>query len=523
MNIDDDDGGATWLDQQLYHFHLAELDASPTRYNNRSMDGMSQTSTLIQPEVVCAAILKAHGYKVVRPPRSNPRGTQSQSRSPGTITPITPTLSTRLDIVFSRDEGVLQDVGDRLRAKVRRATLGPPRSREDLMTSLRSAESWFSDQLRVKTYPSESSSYTLYNQLCTLITVIHTWLDPVEARDRAWERAVESGGSARPDFRVLAMIYSGDVVNLPAMEIKKKTIFTILRSLRLARWLRFWDVALHLDPEAPDRPQVDWCYRRRGDAPVGEEEPHLDGDDKKQLGKMLEQVSEAVMCFDPPLHPHPFRAGADQSAKVFVQLCSQSTSYDILSSWDVYTLFHRPDYTTVQICSPILRDQSLLDTPDVSHFPREVCPDWGPAKLLLALLLVAGDRERGCWTNPPTTGSSVVTISDGGIGPVPRVSGGPSISGEIQTGGGGGSSGASGSDTRMEEEEEDSLGLVETIDGGEIDGVGGDDGSFDSTELITPPFLPHVGSHPLSGGFQRTNADHYSYNSVIGIRRGTRA
>jgi len=54
--------------------------------------------------------------------------------------------------------------------------------------------------------------------------------------------------------------------------------------------VRFWDVALHLDPEAPDRPQVDWCYRRRGDAPVGEEEPHLDGDDKKQLGKMLEQV-----------------------------------------------------------------------------------------------------------------------------------------------------------------------------------------------------------------------------------------
>ena len=54
--------------------------------------------------------------------------------------------------------------------------------------------------------------------------------------------------------------------------------------------MRFWDVALHLDPEAPDRPQVDWCYRRRGDAPVGEEEPHLDGDDKKQLGKMLEQV-----------------------------------------------------------------------------------------------------------------------------------------------------------------------------------------------------------------------------------------
>ncbi len=73
------------------------------------------------------------------------------------------------------------------------------------------------------------------------------------------------------------------------------------------------------------------------------------------------------MCFDPPLHPHPFRAGADQSAKVFVQLCSQSTSYDILSSWDVYTLFHRPDYTTVQICSPILRDRSLLDTPE--RFP----------------------------------------------------------------------------------------------------------------------------------------------------------
>ena len=86
--------------------------------NNRSMDGMSQTSTLIQPEVVCAAILKAHGYKVVRPTRSNPRGTQSQSRSPGTITPITPTWSTRLDIVLSRDEGVLQDVGDRLRAIV---------------------------------------------------------------------------------------------------------------------------------------------------------------------------------------------------------------------------------------------------------------------------------------------------------------------------------------------------------------------------------------------------------------------
>ena len=46
---------------------------------------------------------------------------------------------------------------------------------------------------------------------------------------------MESGGSARPDFRVLAMIYNEDVVNLPAMEIKKKTIFTILRSLRLAR------------------------------------------------------------------------------------------------------------------------------------------------------------------------------------------------------------------------------------------------------------------------------------------------
>jgi len=227
----------------------------------------------------------------VRPPRTNPRGTQSQSRSPGTITPITPTLSTRLDIVLSRGEGVLQDVGDRLRAIVLGGLLLVLPARERISSpALRSAESWFSDQLRVKTYPSESSSYTLYNQLCTLITVIHTWLDPVEARDRAWERAVESGGSARPDFRVLAMIYSGDVVNLPAMEIKKKTIFTILRSLRLARWLRFWDVALHLDPEAPDRPQVDWCYRRRGDAPVGEEEPHLDGDDKKQLGKMLEQV-----------------------------------------------------------------------------------------------------------------------------------------------------------------------------------------------------------------------------------------
>jgi len=138
MNIDDDDGGATWLDQQLYHFHLAELDASPTRYNNRSMDGMSQTSTLIQPEVVCAAILKAHGYKVVRP-------STSDKSSWHTIT-----------IAFTGDDhpdhaDLVDTVGYRLESwrrrlarcrgsassdSPRRATLGPPRSREDLITSL---------------------------------------------------------------------------------------------------------------------------------------------------------------------------------------------------------------------------------------------------------------------------------------------------------------------------------------------------------------------------------------------------
>lgn len=76
------------------------------------------------------------------------------------------------------------------------------------------------------------------------------------------------------------------------------------------------------------------------------------------------------------------------------------TSWDLLSSWDVYTLFHRHTPTMIQVCPPVFTSPTEVSVP--LEEPTATIT-WSPLALLLALLMIAKDTSVG-WVKPASTG-----------------------------------------------------------------------------------------------------------------------
>ncbi len=121
------------------------------------------------------------------------------------------------------------------------------------------------DQLATTQFPTEPSQYPLYSQLANLVTFIYSRLDPDDSRKRAWVRSSETRGQhGRLDFQVLAYLFAKTAFDCPGWEIKKPTLWSIHRAVKLEVFLRHYDLILVALPQGP----IKLVHILRPDAPA---------------------------------------------------------------------------------------------------------------------------------------------------------------------------------------------------------------------------------------------------------------